>query len=89
MSNQNKEITPKQELQRNLNWLYNHDIDKFYFIERLMTAAVEKEPISISMSLNEPTYIVKVKVGNYLYKDEFEKLEDAKVLIDMVETLKR
>lgn len=89
MSNQNKEITPKQELQRNLNWLYNHDIDKSYFIERLMTAAVEKEPISISMSLNEPTYIVKVKVGNYLYKDEFEKLEDAKVLIDMVEALKR
>lgn len=77
MNNSNKEL-----LLRNLEWLYNHDLQKFNFLEAFMKAIVNNDPISVSMSLDSETHIVTVKMGEYMYKEKFDTLEEANEFIE-------
>lgn len=87
MNNLNKEHGPKEELLRNLDWLYFNDINRFNFIEALMESVVNKMPVSISMSLNEDLHTISVKIGGYIYKEKFRTVERANNFIDMIRTI--
>lgn len=78
----------KQELFKNLEWLIQHDPKRFNFIEVFMKAVLNKESISVEMSLNKTIHIVTVRFGDYFYKKEFKTLEKAMVLINMVKCVK-
>lgn len=87
MDKSNKEFTPNQELLKNLNWLYENDLNRFNFIKTLIECVANNNKISISMSLNEPTHTVTVIMGEYMYKEEFKTLEKARKLIGMVKSI--
>lgn len=88
MNNSIRKFELNDKIMEALEYLYLNDIDKFNFMEALITALAKKEPITIDMSLNKPVYTVKVKAGKYLYKDEFKTIEEANNFIDMIKALK-
>lgn len=78
------DFTPKQQLMRNLDWLYCHDKDKFLFVKRFMSAIKNKETILVEMSLNNKIYSITVRFRDYEYKEDFDNLEKAMVLVNMI-----
>lgn len=79
----------KELLSKNLEWLIQHDPDRFNFIEAFMRAIVNNEQISVNMSLNKANHTVNVRFGKYSYTEEFETLEDAMVLVNMAKCVKK
>lgn len=89
MNNLNKGFTPKEDLLRNLDWLYLNDINRFNFIKVLMESVVNKMPISISMSLNEDVHTISVIIGEYMHKEVFYTIERANSFIDMIRSVNK
>lgn len=85
----NRKFKPKKELFYDLTKLLEQNPEKFFFLEAFMKAIVNKEKISVSMSLNEDTHTVSVIMGEYSYKEAFKTLEDASNFIDNVKYFRK
>lgn len=84
MDNSKQQFSSKEEFIKGVSWLYEHDLDRFYFLEKLISSMVNNKPIIVGISLNSKIHTVTVRIGEYVHKEEFNTLDKAMVLVDLV-----